>query len=166
METGCKPRRSLGNKHAWLYVSEHVIHICPSHIPYIPIIPLHIHYITLHPITYPILAIFYPPLKWIWGCFGLILQTWKGTIYFTELAERVEYGNYALHTPYIPAGRPASRQAGRLAGRSWVQSGIYIYIYIYIYMYIHTCVYIYIYIYITCTCIHVCISELIQTGDS
>ena len=40
-----------------------------------------------------ILAIFYPPLKYIWGCVGLILQTWKGNIYFTELAERVEYGN-------------------------------------------------------------------------
>ena len=24
----------------------------------------------------------------------LILQTWKGTIYFTELAERVDYGKY------------------------------------------------------------------------
>ena len=30
----------------------------------------------------------------MWGCFGLTLQTWKGNIYFTELAERVEYGNY------------------------------------------------------------------------
>ena len=38
-----------------------------------------------------ILAIFYPPLKSIRGCFGLILQTWKGNIYFTELAERVEF---------------------------------------------------------------------------
>ena len=48
-----------------------------------------------------ILAIFYPPLKQIWGCFGLILQTWKGNIDFTELAERVEYGNYdnVFHVP-------------------------------------------------------------------
>ena len=43
-----------------------------------------------------IVAIFYPPLKSIWGCFGLILQTWKGNIYFTELAERVEYGKYDI----------------------------------------------------------------------
>ena len=41
-----------------------------------------------------ILAIFYPPLKQIRGCFGLILQTWKGHIYFTELAEKVEYGKW------------------------------------------------------------------------
>ena len=49
-----------------------------------------------------ILAIFYPSLKWIWGCFGLILQTWKGNIYFTELAERVEYGKYANIMHFIP----------------------------------------------------------------
>ena len=30
----------------------------------------------------------------IWGCFGLFLQAWKGRNYFTELAERVEYGKY------------------------------------------------------------------------
>ena len=41
-----------------------------------------------------ILAIFYPPLKYIRGCVWLFLQAQKGTIYFTELAERVEYGNY------------------------------------------------------------------------
>ena len=28
------------------------------------------------------------------GCFGLILQIWKGNTYFTEWAERVEYGNH------------------------------------------------------------------------
>ena len=44
---------------------------------------------------YDILAIFYPPLKHIRGCAWLFLQAQKGTIYFTELAERVEYGNYA-----------------------------------------------------------------------
>ena len=27
-----------------------------------------------------------PPSEIPWGCFGLILQTWKGNIYFTELA--------------------------------------------------------------------------------
>ena len=26
--------------------------------------------------------------------FGLTLQTWRGNTYFTELAGRVEYGNY------------------------------------------------------------------------
>ena len=41
-----------------------------------------------------ILAIFYPPLKYIRGCGWLFLQAQEGTIYFTELAERVEYGNY------------------------------------------------------------------------
>ena len=30
----------------------------------------------------------------MWGCFRLIVQTWKGNIHFTEFAERVEYGNY------------------------------------------------------------------------
>ena len=41
-----------------------------------------------------ILAIFYPPLKQIWGCGWLCLLAQEGNIYFTELAERVEYGNY------------------------------------------------------------------------
>ena len=41
-----------------------------------------------------ILAIFYPPLKYIWGCVWLRLQAQEGNIYFTELAGRVEYGNY------------------------------------------------------------------------
>ena len=36
---------------------------------------------------------FYPPLKYVRGCLWLCLQARKGTIYFTELAERVEYGN-------------------------------------------------------------------------
>ena len=36
----------------------------------------------------------------MWGCFGLMLQTWKGNIYFTELAERVEYGNYVSASCY------------------------------------------------------------------
>ena len=27
---------------------------------------------------------------------SVILQTWKGNSYFTELAERVEYGNYVV----------------------------------------------------------------------
>ena len=45
-----------------------------------------------------ILAIFYLPLKYLVGCFGLILQTWKGDIYFTEQAERVAYGNHDITT--------------------------------------------------------------------
>ena len=44
-----------------------------------------------------ILAIFYPPLKWILGCVWLCLQAQEGNSYFTELAERVEYGNYGRH---------------------------------------------------------------------
>ena len=41
-----------------------------------------------------ILAIFYPPLKYMWDCVWLFLQAQGGNIYFRELAERVEYGNY------------------------------------------------------------------------
>ena len=41
-----------------------------------------------------ILAKFYPPLKYIWGCVWLFLQAQEENIYFIELAERVEYGNY------------------------------------------------------------------------
>ena len=46
-----------------------------------------------------ILAIFYLPLKQIWGCVWLFLQARKGNIYFTESAERVEYGKYAIRRP-------------------------------------------------------------------
>ena len=46
--------------------------------------------------TVSILTIFYPSLKYIGGCVWLFLQAQKGTIYFTGLAERVEYGNYGL----------------------------------------------------------------------
>ena len=42
-----------------------------------------------------ILAIFYPSLQSIVGCFGMFLKAKKVNIHFTELAERVEYGNYA-----------------------------------------------------------------------
>ena len=41
----------------------------------------------------PILAIINPPLKEMGGCFWLLLQAQKGDTYFTELAERAEYGN-------------------------------------------------------------------------
>ena len=45
------------------------------------------------------LAIFYPPLKQIASCFWLFFQARKGNIYFTELAERAEYANYAVSIP-------------------------------------------------------------------
>ena len=44
---------------------------------------------------YPV-AIFYPPLKYIGGCVWLFLQSWKGNAYFTESAERVEYGKWVV----------------------------------------------------------------------
>ena len=47
-----------------------------------------------HRVANNILAIFYPPLKQIWGCVWLRLQAQEGSICFTESAERVEYGNY------------------------------------------------------------------------
>ena len=46
--------------------------------------------------TSSILAIFYPPLTYILGCVWLCLQAQEGNIYFTELAERVEYGKYVF----------------------------------------------------------------------
>ena len=48
------------------------------------------------------------------GCFGLILQTWKGNIYFTELAERVEYGKYGLVSG--GGGRRRRLRGGRRTG--------------------------------------------------
>ena len=41
-----------------------------------------------------------PPLKYIWGCFWLFLQAQEGNVCFTELAERVEYGNYDNKTKH------------------------------------------------------------------
>ena len=35
------------------------------------------------------------------GCFWLFLQAQKGDTYFTELAERAEYGNHVVHYYYI-----------------------------------------------------------------
>ena len=35
-----------------------------------------------------------PPSEIDWGCVWLSSQAQEGNIYFTELAERVEYGNY------------------------------------------------------------------------
>ena len=52
------------------------------------------------------LAIFYPPLKYIWSCFGLFLQAQKGNTYFTELAERVQYGSYVRVNVAAPTSPP------------------------------------------------------------
>ena len=60
--------------------------------------------------TYFILAIFYPPLKSILGCVWLCLQAQEGNtyiyIFFTELAERVEYGNCVLGYHLSSSGNP------------------------------------------------------------
>ena len=53
-----------------------------------------------------ILAIFYPISEIGSGlCVGLSLQAREGHIYFTELAERVEYGNYDLPGLRLAFGR-------------------------------------------------------------
>ena len=76
------------------------------------------------------------------GCFGLFLQAQKEDTYFTELAERAEYGNYET---------PRKRGAGQLdeglvlclQQRPLSKDGLWnlnrpdlIYIYIYIYAYV------------------------------
>ena len=47
-----------------------------------------------------VIAISYPSLKYIRGCFWLFLQAPKGNVYFTELAERVECGNYGYRKEF------------------------------------------------------------------
>ena len=42
-----------------------------------------------------------PPSEIDLRCLGLILQAQEGNIYFTELAERVEYGNYVIIIIFI-----------------------------------------------------------------
>ena len=79
-----------------------------------------------------ILAIFYPPLKQIWGCVWLCLQAQEGNTYFTELAERVEYGNH-VGPVRVPEPRIRMRAADLL---QIIYICMYIYIYIYIYMYL------------------------------
>ena len=71
-----------------------------------------------------------PPSEIPWRLFLAVLQAQKGYIYFTEVAERVEYGNYGLPDEVRTNG---------------VRTEVCIYIYIYIYIHI---IYIYIYIYI------------------
>ena len=120
---------------------------------------LPVHYLNTHehrqddkPID--ILAIFYPPLKQIWGCSGLSLQTWKGNIYFTELAERVECGKYD-RAGGVGGGRELP---GPLISRDQRGSGSsddhdnhyyydYDYDYYYLYLYYSLSLSLYIYIY-------------------
>ena len=59
--------------------------------------------------TNSILAIFYPLLKYIFGCVWLCLQAQKGNVYFTLLAGRVEYGNYGLVGRLLEVQRRAAR---------------------------------------------------------
>ena len=79
-----------------------------------------------------ILAIFYPISEIGSGlCVGLSLQAREGHIYFTELAERVEYGNYD-RSEGTSGRRPGEGRGARtLGGRSGAVSYVYIYIYIY-----------------------------------
>ena len=64
------------------------------------------------PRVFVILAILYPPLKYIWGCVWLFSQARKDKIYFTELAERVEYGIYAGGTVFFTDAGMATARAG------------------------------------------------------
>ena len=64
-----------------------------------------------------LLAIRYPPLKEIGGCFGLLLQAQKGNTYFADSAERAEYGKYESETParrLVGRHRPHPRQERNL----------------------------------------------------
>ena len=92
-----------------------------------------------------------PPSEIDLGLCSLFLQAQKGNTYFTELAARVEYGNYVLTITSLqpPGGAGLLAAMGDLSIQSLVDYDIYIYIYIYIYVFI----YIYIYIYI-CTYVH------------
>ena len=96
-----------------------------------------------------ILAIFYPPLKLIWGCAWLFLQAQEGNLYFTEWAERVEYGNYAIIT-IITTAIAAAATTTTATTTTTTTSNYYVYVYDYDYDYdyynIHS-IYIYIYIY-------------------
>ena len=79
-----------------------------------------------------ILDIFYPSLKYMVGCVWLFLQAQEGNIYFTELAERVEYFNYDIYI-YIYL---------------YISLSLSIYIYIYMCIYIYICIYLFIYLFI------------------
>ena len=97
------------------------------------------------------LATFCPPLKQIGGCCGLYLEAPKGNMYFTELPERVECGDFEkpmgceIHTHALALDSLWSKFAE--------ETCMHIYIYIYIerereidrYIRIHIYIYIYIY---------------------
>ena len=71
------------------------------------------------------LAIFYPPLTYIGGCFGLFLQAQKGSINLTDLDERVEHVNYYIvgaRRRWSPEGMKAL-QPGSVEGGSSSRSG-------------------------------------------
>ena len=83
------------------------------------------------------------------GCFGLILQAQKGNTYFTELAERVEYGNYGWGPGLLcteGTSKVVTLSPGVLTSGFSLQ---YFIIYVYVYVCIYTYIYIYIYIYST-----------------
>ena len=67
------------------------------------------------------------------GCFGLFLQAQKGDTYFTELAEREEYGN-CVFDPHESSAHSAKRRAADTV--PYMRIYIYIYVYTYIYIYI------------------------------
>ena len=70
------------------------------------------------------------------GCFGLFLQAREGSFDFTELSERVEYGNDA----FVPSGRRSRVYVAVHASRIvwYVLVVDYIYIYIYTFTSIHS----------------------------
>ena len=53
-----------------------------------------------HPLTKSHTCHNLPPSEIDGGCFGLFLQAQKGDTYFTELAERAEYGNCENYANY------------------------------------------------------------------
>ena len=61
-----------------------------------------------------------PPSEIDLGLFWLILQTWKGNVYFTELAERVEYGKYGCYFMFVWRQRTPGRREKVLV--CWVMS--------------------------------------------
>ena len=76
------------------------------------------------------------PLKYIWGCFVLILQTWKGNIYFTELAERVEYSKYEIRTHKLIMRGPAELRRRPSGSKAPARPGhLYYFILYYIMLY-------------------------------
>ena len=77
-----------------------------------------------------------PPSEIIWGCLRLFLQTWKGNIYSTELAERVEYGKYDYTHDAVEKGynvwlrpsavSPRPRRPARASSASGRDFGVFV----------------------------------------